>query len=139
MERDAAFATDGPQFRNRLNRANFVVGVHDRYQHCVRTQRGAQVFRLHQTVVIDRQEGRFEAKRLQMFDSMQHRVMLNGAGNDVRSPSRLALRQCDATDRKVIALRTAAGKNDLTRRCSQDRSDLITCSSSACSAARPMR
>jgi hypothetical protein len=125
MERHAARAADRAQLSQRLDRADLIVCIHDRDQHRIRADGCAQVVGGDHTIAIHRQYCSGEAKRLELLDRVQHGVVLDRAGDDMRALAGLALRQRNTLDRQVIGLRSAAGEDDLLAAGSQHSGDSL--------------
>ena len=99
---------------NGLNRADFVVRQHDADQRGVVTQRGLQLLRPDQPVLVHVQIGDLKAVLLQPRHGVQHRVVLEGGGDEVLfAPGRALTRQLP--DGPVVRLRAAGGEVNLPR------------------------
>ena len=104
---------DAAQFLNGLQGADFVVGHHHRYQGGIRPHGLFQLRRVHQPLPVHRQVGHLKALFLQLLGGMEHRVVLDGAGDDV-----LALVPAGVgrpPQGPVVRFGAAAGKVDFSR------------------------
>jgi hypothetical protein len=96
-----------------LERADFVVGVHDGDEDGLCGDRGCNFGWLDPTIPIDGQIGHVVALTLKGAERLAYRRVLNGRGDDVA-----AARPADRGDTKegeVIGLAAATGKNHLVR------------------------
>ena len=112
VEKDPVLPADLPDLPDRLNGPDLVVGVHDRHQAGIFPERGFHLFRAHDTVLMNIQEGNLKAFLFQLLQGMQDRVMLKGGGNNMllsRFPPKLRR----GTDRLVIRLAAPGGKQNL--------------------------
>ena len=114
VEGDAVRAADCAQLGDRLNGADFVVGVHNRRQRGVVAQLGGQLGGADVSVLVHGQVGDGKAFLFQRFERMQHRVVLKRGGDDAALPLfRARLRQ--SADGPVVRLAAAGGEVQLVR------------------------
>ena len=111
MEGHAPLAADAPDLRDRLHRSHLVVDVHDRDERGLVGDRRRDIGGIDQPVAIHRQVGDAVALVFELLAGAQHRVMLDGAGDDVLATPPWRIR--DALDRQIISLGAAAGEDDL--------------------------
>jgi hypothetical protein len=96
-----------------LHRADLVVGVGDRDERGVRSERGAQGVRRHGAVRLDREHRHREAvEACQVPAALEDGLVLDRTRDDVASAG---CGERDALDRGVRPLGAAAGEHDLTR------------------------
>ena len=88
----------------------------------LRTNRRFNGFRRNHAVRIDRQNGHLKALALQCLRAVQNGMMLDCGDNQV-TPL-LLIRLHRTLERPVVALRAAAGKENLRALCADDRSNL---------------
>ena len=101
------------QFRDRLDRADLVVGVHDGDQDRLVRDRLFEFRRVDEAVLVDREIGDGEAFLLQVLAGMEDRMVL-----DLRSDDMVALlpvRKGHSLDRPVVGLASPGGEIDLIR------------------------
>ena len=114
VKNHAARTTQRPDRRDRLERAEFVVGGHDRDERRVGAQGAFDGAQGHLPGGIHRQVGdREPLVPLQILKTLQHRVVLDGRGDQVVALG--AQMPGGAEDREVVALGAAAGENHLAR------------------------
>ena len=70
---------------NRLDRSDFVVGRHHRDEHGVGAQRTRDVVRIDEAVPVDRQDGEPPAFAFESSARVEHRPVLDRAGDQVRA------------------------------------------------------
>jgi hypothetical protein len=80
---DATLARDLRDLHDRLDRADLVVGVHDRDQPRVIADGVRNLPRIDQRVLIHADHGQVVALFLQVLAGVQHRVMLDRGGDHV--------------------------------------------------------
>ena len=97
---------------NRLNSADFIVGIHNGDQAGIIPDGCLQFLRPYKTVFMNIQQGDGEPFRFQPLQGVQNRMMLKGAGNDM-SFSILPALLSGGPDRLIIRLAAAGSKNDL--------------------------
>jgi len=114
VERHAALPADAADLGHRLERAHFVVRVHDRDQHGALPDSRLHRAGVHQPVAAHRQPGDARAALLQTAADVQHRLVFNGAGDYVIALA--GARFHHAFDRQVVRFGGAAGENNLLRR-----------------------
>ena len=110
MEQDAFLMRDFADFADRLDHADFVVGIHERNQDRLVRDRIAQHVQIHQTVAFHRQIAYAVAVLFELLASVQHRFMLGRYGDDVIALFRVHLGY--TLDRQVVGLGRAAGEDD---------------------------
>src|ERR1700722_9916064 len=123
-EENAVFLGNFADFGDRVDHANFIVGVHDGDQDGSRADGGFQFIQVDSTVLLDRQIGNFKAFFFQALAGVQDRFVLDGLGNDVIALFAEHLR--DALDHQVVGFGRAAGKDDFFGRGTDQRSNLLT-------------
>ena len=105
---------DPADFLYGLNRSDLVVGMHDRDKDCFSGNRLPDVVGIDQAISIHGQDRNLETLLLQEMAGLQDGVMLDGGGNDMIP---LALPGVGHPfDGRVVALRPAAGEDDLSGR-----------------------
>ncbi len=122
-EENAVFLGDFADFRDRIDHANLVVGVHDSDENRFRRDGFAYIFRIDAAIFSNRQIGYFVAVFLEALTGVQHGLVLNGLGDDVIALFAVHFR--DALDHQVVGFGRAAGENDLFRRGVDERSNLL--------------
>ena len=105
------------------DRADFVVGVHHGDEDGLVRDRPADVFRVHQPVLIHRQIGELHPALFQHLRGVEHRVMLDLRGDDVIAL--LLLRDGRSDERLIIGFRAGAGEDDLCRERAQQGGELL--------------
>src|SRR6266851_2070894 len=123
-EEDAVLLGKFADFRDRVNYANFVVGVHDGDQNRCGLNGRLQLLNVYAPVALDRQIGDFEAVLFEVLAGVQHGLVLDGLGDDVVALFAEHLR--DALDHQVIGFGSAAGEDDFLGRGVDQRSNLLT-------------
>ncbi len=130
VHRDAELAGDRGQLGNRLDRADLVVGPHDRDQRervGVARHDVAQRVGRDAAVGVDRQGDDLGALVLgQPVDGVQHGMVLDSADDDP-APARVGVAAGpeDALDREVVGLGAAGGEDDLRRARAEGRGQLL--------------
>src|SRR5665213_1171134 len=111
MEYDALFLGDTTDFGHRMNRADLVVGIHQRDQNGLVGNRRADCVRVNHAVLIDRQisDDRL-AGALERTATVENRLMLGYTRDDV--VALVLVKIDDALDGEVVGLGRAAGEND---------------------------
>jgi hypothetical protein len=117
------FLGELPDFRYRIHRANFVVGVHDRDQDRRRPDRLTHILRIHTAILANRQVRDFETVLLQILAGIQHSLVLDRLGNDVVALFAVHFR--DALDHQVVGFGRSAGENNFLRGRANQRSHLL--------------
>ena len=112
MKDGAPLPRDGGQLRDRLNRPDFVVGVHDRDEGGIIRQGVPQRVGRHDTACIHRQERRPPTPSAQSLHRVQNRLVLDGARDDVPASGRLESLS-KPPDGDVVAFGPAARKYNL--------------------------
>ncbi len=124
MKDDALFLGDLADLGNRMNRADLVVGPHDRDEHGLVGDRAAHRVGIDHPVLVDRQIGdRRLARPLERAATVEHRLMLGDASDDV--VALVLVKLDDALDCKVVGLGGAAGENNFLGLGADQRRDLI--------------
>ena len=126
MEPHAAFAAERADFRNRHDSADFIVGIHDRYERRIRTDGVGDLLRSDQAVVVNRKICDLEALLFERRACVEHRVVLKHSCDQMFLSFSGEL-VCGSLDRPVVALRAAASKVDLRRLCAERGGDLFAC------------
>ncbi len=111
VEQHAVLFADGADFRDGLDGADFVVGVHDGDQGGLIRNGGFQLIRMDDPVFVHVQIGDFKPFLFQRLAGVQHCVVLKGRGDDVVFPF-FPLRPGRTLDGPVVAFAAAAGKID---------------------------
>ena len=86
MEQDALLPAELADLRHWLDGADLVVGVHDGHQGSVRADGRLQILQVDDAVFIYRQQRHLEALLLQGRQGVEHRVVLDGRGDQVLFP-----------------------------------------------------
>ena len=123
VEQYAALPADPADLRHRLDGAHFIVRVHDRNQHGALPDGRLHRAGIHQPIAVHRQPCYARAAPLQPAANVQHRLMLDGASDDVIALAGVRLRH--AFDRQVIRLGRAAGEDNFLRRRADQPRDLL--------------
>ena len=74
---------DRTYFPDGLNRADLIVGIHNGNNGGLRTDGGFHFFRPDDAVHMHGQQRHFKTFSFQLFQGVEHRVMLKGGGNDM--------------------------------------------------------
>src|SRR5208283_4413058 len=121
---DALLFRDFADFANRMDGADLVVGVHDRDEHGFVVDGLANLVGIDHPVLVDLEigDGRL-AITLQRAATVEHRLMLGDAGDDV--VALILVKFEHALDREVVRLGGAAGEDDLLGLAADQRRDLI--------------
>ncbi len=109
VESDSSLGGNLANLLHRLQNPGLIVGHHHADQPGIGPQRLANVLGSHNPLAVDRQKIHLDPALPQLFACMQNCVMLHGAGDDMIPWLHRA------ENRQVIALRPAAGKNNLRR------------------------
>ena len=105
---------DRADLTNRLDRADFVVGVHDRDQHRLRRDGSANVIRIDPPQPVHRNVGYVRATGpLEKPARLNHRRVLDPGRDDVRTAGLMA--QEHALDRVIIGFASATREHDFGR------------------------
>ena len=123
VEQDILFPADFSDLPDRLDGADFIVGIHDGHKAGILADRGFHLGRHDQSVFMYVQEGDFKALLFQSFQCMQHRVMFKGGGDDMH----FAFRPADfsgGTDRLIVRFASAGSEGDFARIGSDGRCNL---------------
>ena len=120
VEGDLLLPAERADFRDGLDRADLVVGEHHRHKAGVLPDGVPDGLHGHDAVFGDLHIGHVPAFFLQLFQRVEHGVMLEGGGDDVLPVlSRSVLRRGD--DRHIVRFGTSGGKGDLARLAAQHR------------------
>src|ERR1035437_5264587 len=111
VEGGAGLVGDPGDFGDGLERAEFVIGVHDADQHGLGAQGAADVFGTYDAVRGDAQAGDLAAFGARLFSGREHGRVLDGAGDDVLG--RGGRGAGEAEDGEIVGLGAAAGEDDL--------------------------
>ena len=98
---------DPREFRDRLDRANLVVGVHHRHQRGLVGEGLAQDFRVDNPGLVDRQEGHIPASAGEDLDGVQDGFVLDARRNEV-PPARRGQRFGHPSNCQIVAFGSAA-------------------------------
>ncbi len=113
VEEHIALPADGADLGHGLDGPDLVVGVHDRDQDGLVGDRLADIVRVDEAVGVDGQIGNLDASLLEELGGVQHRVVLDGGGDDV--VALLLAGKADPKQGLVVGLGSAAGEDDLFR------------------------
>src|SRR3989338_6477374 len=83
MKNDIFLARDFSDFRNRLNRSGFVVGMHNRNENGFVRQSGQNLSRRNKTVFVNGKIGGLEAFFLKPLGSFQNGMVFDGRNNNM--------------------------------------------------------
>ena len=119
MEVHIGFLRDGADLSHRLQCADLVVGHHHADELRIRPKGTAYVLGINHAGRIDGQKRDLDAAIAQPLRRMEHGMMLDGAGDKVIA------RLQHAGQGQVIALRAAAGEDDLRRAAPQQARHLL--------------
>ena len=125
VEQDALLPADRAQFRDRLDRPDLIICVHDRHKAGVVPDRRFQLFGAHQAVLVNVQKGDRKSLFLQFLERMKYCVVFKSCGDDVG----LSLFLSDLrsrSDRLVVRLTPAGCEEDLRRFRPDHRRDLLS-------------
>ena len=114
----------GRDFRDGIDGADLVVGVHHRYHGGAVGDGVVHPVRLDHTVVIDREIGDLPATVFELLAGVEDGMVLGGGGDDV--PTRFFQGICRAANGRVVGLGPAAGENHLAVTAVEDASDALT-------------
>ena len=115
MHDDATRARRAREFADRVQRADFVIGEHDRDEHRIGAQRGNERIDIEPARRVDAEHGRLESVVAQRLDGREHRAMFGRYRDDVRAATRAACGARRPRDRQTGRLRTAAREDDFAR------------------------
>ena len=110
VEQEAALLTNRADFMDRLNRADLVVAPHDGHDARIRPNRRRHVFGGNAPLAVRLHVGDLDPLRFQGLARREYGLVLDGRGDDVASPLGGG---DDATERPVVAFRSAGGEEDL--------------------------
>ena len=113
VQQHPAFPGDPADFANRLQHADFVVGMHDANQDRLVRDRRFQLVQIYQAVLLHRQVSDPRTMLLQPLAGVENRLVLGSSGNDVIAF--LGIHLGHALERQVVRLRRATGEDDLFR------------------------
>src|SRR5678816_2424537 len=122
VKADAMFPRNSADLRNRLNRADFVVGVHDSDQDRACSHRATNIVGIDTAEAVDRQIGHSGAEPLEESAWTEHSRVL-----DLRRDDVLALvgeRSERALDREVVRFTPATREHDLFRSAAEQARNL---------------
>ncbi len=122
-EEDTMFLGNLADFRDGIDHANFVVGVHDGDQDRCRPDGCFQIVEAHPAVTLNGQIGDFEAVLLEVLAGVEYGLVLDGLGDDVIALFAKHFR--DALDHQVVGFGCAASEDDFFRRGVDERSNLL--------------
>lgn len=77
MKNDAPLATNAGDLFNWLNRSDFIIGVHHRYEKCLRTDRTANIVRIDPAKSIHANQGHGSAESFNEPARFEHGRMFN--------------------------------------------------------------
>ena len=110
VEIDVRLEGDAANFGNGLNRAKFVVRVHDGDENRLGAKRTANVFGINDAIAGNREPGNLNTLFFEGFDGIANSAVLDGRADDVLFFT--AYRGDKAEDCQVVGFRAAAGEND---------------------------
>src|SRR5690606_11115309 len=113
MEDDAVLAADVADGLDVLNHADLVVDQHDRCQHGVRPDRGAEFLDVDQAVRFRLQEGGLETEAFQLAYRIDDGLVFGHDRDDVFALA--AVEVGSALDRQIVGFGGAGGPDDLAR------------------------
>ena len=114
VEDDARLVGGRRQLANRLDGADLVVGEHDGGQDGVRADGRLEVLNAHESVLVHGKIGHLEALALQRLAGVKHRVVLDGARDDVAPLGGVG--PGEALEGPVVRFGAAAREEDFARR-----------------------
>ena len=114
VKQDAPRAADRADLGNGLDRADLVVGVHDRHKTGVVPNGVCDLLGQDDAVFTDGKQRDLKPLPLQLFECVQDRVMLERGGDDVHFSLPLAEPR-GAQKRLIVGLAAAGGEGDLSR------------------------
>ncbi len=104
---------DCTEFRDRFNRSDLIVGIHNRDQDCLVRDRLFQIRRINKPVLVNREVRDFKAFLFKKLAGMEHRMVLDLRCDDMVAP--LPVRKRHPLDRPVVRLAPAGGEINLVR------------------------
>ena len=108
---DVGLIRNGSDFRNRLNRSNFIVRVHYRNQNGVRPYRSDYVVRIDKPIAGNGQPRHFISLLLEIAARMKNSMVFDFGSDDV--PALRAERFGNTANSEVVGFCTTAHKDDL--------------------------
>ncbi len=111
VEKDAGPMRDRREFRNRLNCAYLVVGVHHRHEDGVGRDRLFQIGGVDHSIPVDGEECRAKTLGFQPMEHFDDRGVLDGARYHVSAP--VPPREGRALDGEIVRLAAAAREHDI--------------------------
>ena len=123
VEDRALLLHDGPDLVDRVDRADLVVGEHDRHDRRLVGHRRPHRLRADAAVLADRQVRHLEAVLLEALAGVQHRLVLGLRGDDVVAAILQELGR--ALDGEVVGFGRARRPDDFLARSADQRADLI--------------
>ena len=111
VEGNSGFPADRADFRNRQDRANLVVGVHGGHQAGIRTDGILHLLGFHIMTLAHIQIGNLKALFFQLFQGMEHGVVLKSRGDNVFLPMLLPITG-GGDNGLIVSLAAAGGEND---------------------------
>ena len=135
MEENALFFADFGDFRDRVDRADFVIGEHHGNQDRAAAYRLTHIFSAYAAILIDRKIGDLEALGLKIMASIQNGLMLDGRRDDVIAFFFVHLGYTDQGE--IVTLGRAAGEDDFFFVRADELCDLATGMLDGASAVQP--
>src|SRR5579859_3550768 len=123
MEEHAAFTAEPANFLERLKRTHFIIRAHNADEDRPAGEGALQLRQINKTIRTDRKVRHLPAELFKMPAAIQYGFVLNGGSNDVIAL--VAIHLGHALDGQVVAFRGAAGKHNLTRRCTDQAGNLL--------------
>src|ERR1700730_4802283 len=110
MENHTLFLGEPADFANWMNRADFIVRIHDRDQHGLVRNRLTDAVRINHAVMVNRQIGHgCFARPLQRAATVEYGFLLGDTRDDVIAL--IFVKLGDALDREIIGFSRSAGEN----------------------------
>ena len=125
VEDDALFVAERADFLDRLDDADFVVGVHDRDEDGLVVHGALEVFDVDEAVALHGEIGDAEALLFELLAGVEDGLVLGDFGDDVVAA--LAVHLGDALDGEVVGLGGAGGEDDFLGGAADERGDLLAC------------
>src|SRR6185437_3235045 len=123
VKQHATLMTKPANLCNRLEHANFIIGVHDADENRLIRERCFQIFEAEQAIARDQQVSDAITLFFQTLAAIEHSLMLAGNSNNVVALVSAGLGY--AFDREIVALGRSRGEDDLLRVSANQLCDLL--------------
>ncbi len=113
VEGDAVCLGQLPDFGDRLQRADFIIGRHDTNENSVRPDSRFNIGGVDQAILVNRYLGLLKAVIFtQLINGLAHGAMFDGAGDDMLAFAGQFLRPGHPTNSHIIRLGTTGSEDD---------------------------